>query len=130
MAPYSLWITLKLLAFLGSKPVQQPLADEANHTFETLVKRLEHETKKPGLTPQEAAFLSLTCFISDPDHRLRPYFDERWITTLLKSQRHDGSWDDEPLFLVPDRDGTAWYASHSVTTAFCYHALKTYAPAE
>jgi hypothetical protein len=124
--PYSLWATLKLLALLCLKPVGPPLLDKANRTFDTLLTRFELETEKRTLTPQDAAFLTLTCFIPDSSRRLGSRFDERWITSLIRSQRYDGSWDDEPLFLVPSHRGTAWYASRSVTTAFCYHALKTY----
>jgi hypothetical protein len=123
---YTLWSTLKLLALLCLKPLQPPLLDKINHTFDALLTRLGLETAHGALTPQDAAFLTLTCFIPDPSRRLGARFDERWITTLLKDQRYDGSWDDEPLFLVPSHQGTAWYASRSVTTAFCYHALKSY----
>jgi hypothetical protein len=55
----------------------------------------------------------------------KPLFRVEWLTKLFKSQRYDGSWLAEPLFGTPTRGELAtWYASSSVTTGFCYHALK------
>jgi hypothetical protein len=71
-------------------------------------------------TPQTAAFLLLT----EPAHAETGFDVTRWVSRLLKRQRHDGSWEAEPLFLTPHRMGTTWYASRLVTSAYCYLALK------
>lgn len=122
LPPYSLWAMFKLIAELSSRPVPTELRDRLAQVSELLLARFELETQRRQLTPQDAAFLTLCCAYPPAG----PLFDPGWITTLLKSQRHDGSWDDEPLFLIPDRNLTCWYSSRSVTTAFCYHALRTY----
>ena len=86
--------------------------------------RLARETRRRTLNPQDAALLTLTCLGHAADEAL---FEPAWVAALLKNQRFDGSWQAEPFYPTPNRGGVAtWYASRSVTTAFCYHALQTY----
>ncbi|MFN8458093.1 MAG: hypothetical protein U0401_26155 [Anaerolineae bacterium] len=86
-----------------------------------LTNHLTVETRRAHLTPQDAAFLILACR-SNPS-----LFNPEWLTLLAKSQRYDGSWAAEPLYGTPTRgELAAWYGSRTVTTAFCYHALKTF----
>jgi hypothetical protein len=52
-------------------------------------------------------------------------FSRGWVTLILKQQRYDGSWPGEPLFVTPTRgELAAWYSSATVTTAYCYQALR------
>lgn len=121
--PYILWATLELLQQLVDTPVAAALGDDLNQAVDMLLARFEQESRRPAISPQTAAFFALTC---RQHPAAQPLFNERWLAILHKSQRHDGSWPAEPLFLIPDWRGTAWYASRPVTTAFCYHALKTH----
>ena len=123
LPPFSLWVTLKLIAALEDKAGSPALRHKSEQVTSLLLDRLALEAARPWLSPQEAALLTLACFAHPA---ARPLFRPGWLTILLKSQRHDGSWDGEPLFLIPDRNLTAWYSSRPVTTAYCYHALKTY----
>jgi hypothetical protein len=86
--------------------------------------RLAREARRRTLNPQDAALLTLTCLENAAAEAL---LNPAWIAVLLKHQRYDGSWQAEPFYPTPNRGGAAtWYASRSVTTAFCYHALQTY----
>ena len=92
-----------------------------------LVQRFAIEIKRYRLSPQDAAFLTLICLSENAPSSIKPHFDPDWITLICKQQRYDGSWAGEPLFGTPTRGELAtWYASNPVTTAYCYHALKTY----
>jgi hypothetical protein len=92
-----------------------------------LVKHLAGEAQRFHITPQDAAFLTLTCYSSGWPESIPSLFKADWITLLCKSQRYDGSWAAEPLYGTPTRgELAAWYSSRTVTTAFCFHALKTY----
>jgi hypothetical protein len=108
-----------------------------NLAVQTLTQRLVIETQRPSPTLQDAAFLTLACLRFEqirlnwsPEFTLdsvMPTLNPDWITLLCKSQRYDGSWAGEPLYGTPTRgEFAAWYSSRSVTTAFCYHALKVY----
>lgn len=118
---YIYWAILNLMTRLAGGPVLPRLQNQLAQTLPVWLNQFERQTKKPLPTPQDAAFFILTCAFA-PARRL---FNPNWVTRLLKSQRYDGSWDDEPLFLVPDRWGSGWYSSRTVTTAICYDALKT-----
>lgn len=48
----------------------------------------------------------------------------RAVEHLLATQRHDGSWPRQPLFLGP----APYYGSEELTTAFCLEALSRYSP--
>jgi hypothetical protein len=125
---YSLWVTFELLAKL-SKDRSGKLADRVAQLQQTTLGLLERETQRASTTPQEAAFLSLICLSRGTglEEKLMALFKPEWLTRLYKSQRYDGSWAAEPLYGTPTRgEFAAWYSSRSVTTAFCYHALKRY----
>jgi len=113
---YALWRVAELLAAL---PKDAQAAERLSYTVQAQAKAVT--------TPQGAAFLTLICLSPNASTDLRALFAPRWIDLILKPQRYDGSWAGEPLFITPTRgDVAAWYSSHSVTTAYCYHALKTF----
>jgi hypothetical protein len=111
--PYTIWSGLRLIEqgrqfFETSQPARSFFAAR----FEAL--------GQSSLTPQTAAFQILSkATLPTLESDTWP-----WLKRLLKSQRHDGSWGAEPLFLVPHRSGVAWYASRLVTSSYCYMALK------
>jgi hypothetical protein len=121
--PYTLWAAFRLIENLTDEPLTASLSNKLIPTSNALLKNLELEIQRPTISPQAAAFYTLMCLPKRPAFHLH---NERWLEILYKNQRYDGSWDDEPFFLIPDRGKTAWYSSRSVTTAFCYHALKKY----
>ncbi len=124
---YSLWLGLELIAKLVASPLQTELQPQLDRVARRLAGRLAAETKRGFISPQEAAFLTLACLSPDLPATAKNLFDPDWITILLKAQRYDGSWAAEPLYGTPTRgELAAWYSSRPVTTAFCYHALKTY----
>jgi hypothetical protein len=94
---------------------------------QTLSEALEKEISRPALTPQDAALLILTCLSKGCPDPVKERLDPGWVTILYRSQRYDGSWPGEPLYGTPTRgEFASWYASRSVTTALCYHALKCF----
>jgi hypothetical protein len=127
---YSLWTAFELITKLSSRSIPLALRDKLGQTASTLAEILTNEAKRPGLTPQDAAFLILTCLPLEqwsPKLALVSSLESDWITLLCKSQRYDGSWAGEPFYGTPTRGELAtWYSSRPVTTAFCYAALKTY----
>lgn len=112
VTPYVLWSAVTVLARLRARPIAADLRELLAHIEPTLWQWVEQESRRPHISAQTTAFLALT----------RP--QEAWLEILLKSQRHDGSWPAEPLFLIPHGRRTAWYASRPVTSAFCYLALR------
>jgi hypothetical protein len=120
---YMLWVMLRLVDELSRRETQDPLRLCVERATEQIVTHLGREAKRHWITPQDAAFLMLACA-----HPLtQPLYNPRWMTILSKHQRCDGRWDGEPFFFVPNRRmALTWYASHTMTTAFCYHALKTH----
>ena len=124
---FTLWIVFELISELSKQSISDKLKSKMDQAVIVLSNRLEKETKRYFLTPQNVALLTLTC-LNQSNSSL---FNPKWITTLLKTQRYDGSWDDEPLFPAPSHGVIGfWYSSRLMTTAFCYHALKTYAKSE
>ncbi len=120
---YTMWATFHLLDQLAARPLSQTLQDNINQFYPLLLERWAQEINRPYLTPQNLAWLTLTC--SAP--LAKPYFKPAWLSTILKQQRYDGSWDDEPSFPTPHRGVMGmWYSSRLLTTAFCYHALKEF----
>lgn len=92
-----------------------------------LTNQLAVETQRSYLTPQQAAFLTLACLSPAWPESTPSLFNPEWVIHLYKTQRYDGSWAAEPLYGTPTRgELAAWYSSRTVTTAFCYHALKVY----
>lgn len=122
LPPYALWRTFAWLARLQAQPLSAGQHAQIAQLQPVLLARLARE-KAEAASPQTAAWLTLACL----GHTARPSFDPAWVTTLLKSQRYDGSWEAEPFFLTMHYSGQPfWYSSRLVTTAFCYHALQTY----
>lgn len=143
---YSVWTGLELIARLKSvilsevkssqngedDSISRDLQPQLDLVAQTLTRQLAQETKRSSLTPQDAAFLILTHLLvenqktSRISETLEVYLSD-WVNYLGKSQRYDGSWAAESLYGTPTRGELAsWYSSRTVTTAFCYHALKTY----
>lgn len=119
---YAQWILLTLARQLNSRPVSASTAAILAEAQASLAARLDQECRRPAPTPQDAALLALA--YSSIDLPLSP----AWRVTLIKSQRYDGSWAAEPLYITGTRGGLAtWYSSRSFTTALCYRALKAYA---
>jgi hypothetical protein len=120
---YMLWVMLRLVDELLARELSDVLRLRVKHAAEQIVAHLEREVKRCWITPQDAAFMMLAC-----SHPLtRSLYNPRWMNTLAKHQRCDGRWDGEPFFFVPNRGmQLTWYVSHAMTTAFCYHALKTH----
>jgi hypothetical protein len=120
---YMLWVMLRLVGELSARGPQGPLMTLVDQATRQIVAHLEREVKRRWLTPQDAAFLMLAC-----SHPLtQTLYDPQWVTALVKHQCCDGRWDGEPFFFVPNRGmRLTWYVSHTMTTAFCYHALKTH----
>jgi hypothetical protein len=120
---YCLWRINQLLGTLSIQPIQDELRSQIKQVTELYPEILLGEARQYRITPQTAAFLTLAS-LSSPASDL---FNRRWITILLKSQRSDGSWYGEPLFFAPNRgEVTTWHSSHLLTSAYCYHALKSY----
>lgn len=124
---YGLWAAFELICKLSAKPITPTLQHQIDAATTLLLNRLHIEAKRRSISPQEAAFLTAICLSPVLPEPAQSLFNPNWITLLGKKQRYDGSWAGEPLFGTPTRgDLAAWYTSRSVTTVFCYHALKTY----
>jgi hypothetical protein len=118
---YALWTALRLLGRLTATPQLDVPADQLARALESALRRWRDEASHAA-APQEAAFLILGC-LEQP--QLRPLYNPGWSRLILRHQRYDGGWPAEPLFVTPTRgEAAAWYASRSVTSAYCYHALK------
>jgi len=127
VSSYALWTTAKLVNLLSATPIGDILRDQIGRARDSLAARLGQEAAQLA-APQEAAFLTLACLDKSAPAAIAVLFDPAWIRLILKRQRYDGSWAGEPLFVTPTRgEVAAWYSSNSVTTAYCYHALKFYA---
>jgi hypothetical protein len=123
VSPYALWAAGRLLTKLSTPSASAAILAKIRPASESFLTRLSKEAANAA-TPQEAALLALAGALPLAES----LFDSRWITRLLKNQGYDGGWAGEPLFVTPTRgEVAAWYTSRSVTTAFCYHALKSYA---
>lgn len=123
---YTIWIVFELISQLQAQSGAAAL-DGLQTAAQTLAERFEIEAQRHRITAQDAALLTLCCLSTGAPSKLRARFDSEWITVLHKSQRYDGSWPGEPLYGTPTRgELAAWYASSSVTTALCYHALRCY----
>ncbi|MEW5958794.1 MAG: hypothetical protein AB1801_13760 [Chloroflexota bacterium] len=124
---YALWIGFELVAKIAGSPLGTILAGQLEQAAQRLAHHLAAETRRSSCSPQEAALLTLACLSTGAPGPAKELFNPRWITILCKTQRYDGSWAAEPLFGTPTRgEFAAWYSSRSVTTAYGYHALKSY----
>jgi hypothetical protein len=136
----ALWTALRLVHALADAPQLHALRARVDRVREIVAERVREEAGRVA-APQEAAFMTMICLQrpapaltpdqwkarGPDDSSLASLFDPDWIRLLLKRQRYDGGWMGEPLFVTPTRaEAPAWYASHSVTTAYCYHALRVY----
>ncbi|MCB9107711.1 MAG: hypothetical protein H6633_26175 [Anaerolineales bacterium] len=123
---YTIWIMCELIAQLQTQSMEIGLEQKLRAAAQTLTERFKEEVQRYRVTPQEAALLSLICLSPGAPDEMKALFKADWITILTKTQRYDGCWPGEPLYGTPTRGELAtWYASSSVTTALCYHALKT-----
>ena len=121
---YALWVLSRLLAQLSARPLGAAVRERLEPAGAAVRQRLAQAAKRRFASPQDAAFLTLACLEDHPGESL---FRPQWITVLFKNQRFDGSWEPEPFYPTVNRGGLpTWYASRSITTAFCYHALQTY----
>lgn len=121
---YWLWIGFELVHRLRQAPFEARLAPARVNLQTSLGEYFRRAHQPARLSPQTAALLSLAA--RTPGNPQKELFDPRWLTLLIKSQRYDGSWAGEPLYSTPTRgEQAAWYSSRSVTTAICYHALKS-----
>jgi hypothetical protein len=108
-------------------PSGHNLNDLVKPAWEQFAQRLREEAAHIS-TAQEAALMLLMCLDKAAPPSIAALFEPGWLSLILKRQRYDGSWMGEPLFVTPTRgEAAAWYSSRSVTTAYCWHALKTYA---
>jgi hypothetical protein len=122
---FSLWTGIELTRMLSQHTDQPALKQKLDAVSTRLLERLSREASRTDLTPQDASFLMLACLCaSDP----RLPFDPNWLTILFKHQNCDGYWLGEPIYITPAGRGltTHWLVSRTITSAFCYHALKTY----
>ncbi len=117
---YSLWSALELTRALRRCPIPDSLRLALSEVEARLCQRLRREAIEAEISPQEAAFLLLASLRCDA-LPLEP----NWIAALIKSQRPDGAWEGEGIYIVPGGRGlvTDWFKSRTVTTAFIYHAL-------
>lgn len=124
---YTIWIMCELMAQMQAQPMAAGVEQNRQVAGQTLTEHFKVEVQRYQVTPQDAALLSLICLSPGAPAEVKALFKADWITILTKTQRYDGGWPGEPLYGTPTRGELAtWYASSSVTTALCYHALKTY----
>jgi hypothetical protein len=129
---YALWRVAELLAAIQGADLPGLVTPSGLGLSKTAARLADYSKAHASAvsTPQGAAFLTLICLSPHAAAEIRALFSPRWIDLLLKHQRYDGSWAGEPLFVTPTRgDVATWYASNSVTTAYCYHTLKTFSQA-
>jgi len=121
---YCLWGFFQLLTQLEAKPISKVVQIQIEQVTPILLQRLQQEIERCSPSPQKAAFFILTC-LSHPSANF--LLNRNWIKHILKHQRYDGSWPDEAIYPTGHRGKEAfWYSSRTVTTAFCYHALRKY----
>jgi hypothetical protein len=120
---YALWALARLIERLSALEVGAAVRDQMGPASAAVRDRLAQAAVRRLVSPQDAAFLTLAC----QGGATGALFDPRWITVLLRNQRFDGSWEAEPFYPTPNRGGVpTWYASRTITTAYCYHALQTF----
>jgi hypothetical protein len=120
---YCLWRINQLNSRLEDLTSQETLKALIVQFFAIYAEQFAKHVKSFTISPQQAALLMLAS-INSPAQKL---FDKKWVRIILKNQHSDGSWYGEPIFFVPNRGGaTTWHTSRTLTTAFCYHALRTY----
>jgi hypothetical protein len=115
---YALTVVRRLAAALDSAGIAVPgSADRLEAYHPALVLELERD----AFSPQAAAFAIEAC--TGPD--AVDLYRDAWPVMIRKHQRSDGSWNAEPFCFVANRGNRAsWYSSRTLTTAFCYRALR------
>lgn len=114
-----LWLCLRAAQTLGAMGVLP--ADEHAALINTLRTLVQAEGSEDAPSPQSAA-LQILCarLLGQP---VRP----SWLRRVTSSQRYDGAWDAEPLFLTCALrlDWCDWYLSRTLTTTICLEALMS-----
>lgn len=120
---YSLWSALELIHALRRQPIPDALGRALSEVEQLVCQRLRQEAAGNIPSPQDAAFMTLASLRC---HGIP--LDRRWISTMIKTQRPDGAWEGEGIYIVPGGRGlvTDWFKSRTITTAFIYHALCQY----
>jgi hypothetical protein len=114
---YSLAAVSRLAAALERTGIAAPGREAWGEVYRA---ELEAELGRPELTPQEAALAIMASTGPAADR-----YERDWPVRIRKHQRPDGSWNAEPFCFVANRGNQAgWYSSRTLTTAFCYRALK------
>lgn len=120
---YALHATAEWLAQLANCTPALVAPERVAEARAQLARRLEAEAAQAH-TAQDSALCLLTC-LRDP--LAQTSFDKLRVELLLHTQRYDGGWDAEPLYVTPGPgERAAWCASRLVTTALCYHALHAW----
>ncbi|HUF38555.1 MAG TPA: hypothetical protein VMN57_08530 [Anaerolineales bacterium] len=116
-ALYSLSVVSRLAAALERAGITAPGWETWGEVYRA---ELEAELDRSERTPQEAAFAIMASTGPAADR-----FEREWPVRIRKHQRPDGSWNAEPFCFVANRGNEAsWYASRTLTTAFCFRSLK------
>jgi hypothetical protein len=118
---HAIGVFFRLATCLEREDLTAGLRGQLLEVRRALLPELESATARAVVTPQDAALLVLACLHAGEPRLLR----SRWISVMLKQQRHDGSWAAEPFAATPNRGGSVtWYGTKTLTTALCYDALK------
>lgn len=117
---YAIGIFCRLLVLLDEGVIDGPLAGQVGRARQKLLADLDMRLPRVTASPQDSALAAIACRAAgQPDH-----IDSRWLSTILKQQRADGSWAAEPFAAAPNRGGwVSWYSSATLTSALCYDAL-------
>jgi hypothetical protein len=82
---------------------------------------LRAQRDRARMSSLDAALL----FLATEHGPARALRDPVWLEHLVRTQRHDGTWDASPLYTIPTRGNlTNWYSSRIVTASFAYRALR------
>jgi len=117
---FALAVFFRLLALLEQRNVGRGPAADIGTTRTRLLAELHARLEAAPVTPQASALAAIACRHAGQSDLVDP----RWMTTVLKQQRSDGSWIGEPFAAAPNRGGwVSWYSSTTLTSALCYEAL-------
>jgi hypothetical protein len=115
---FALGVWQRVIETIGLRSGLAPVLEPARGVVRAELERL---SRLPVRSAQEAAMLVTACVgARRPEH-----LDERWLGIMLRAQRSDGSWPDEPFTVTPNRGAAVtWYATSPMTTALVYDALQ------
>ncbi len=117
---YATGIFCRLLVLLEGGAIGGLLAGQVGRARQKLLADLDMRLSRVTASPQDSALAAIACRAAGQPDRI----DSRWLTTILKQQRADGSWTAEPFAAAPNRGGwVSWYSSATLTSALCYDAL-------